>query len=61
MRDEVRRSHTDDVTIKDTRVKFEYKKGMKTYYHVCPGGVARTTGSFKICSKSSHIYHIARE
>lgn len=54
MRNEVRRSHTDDVTIKDTRVRFEYKKGMKTYHSVCPGGVARIVSSNLICSKSSH-------
>lgn len=53
VKNEARRSHRQEATINNTRVRLDYKKGMKTYFDVCPGRVARTVNGLPICRKSS--------
>ena len=52
---EVRSKQTVELLLQNERVKLQYKKGRKTYFDECLGGVARYIGSHPLCCKSSHI------
>jgi hypothetical protein len=47
--EEVRRRQTKEVMIQGQRVRLAYKKGRKTYFEYCPGGLASTVDSNLLC------------
>ena len=47
--EEVRRKQRDEIFVQGERVRLEYKKGRKSYFEECPGGVARTIDSRLLC------------
>ena len=51
---EVRSKQIVELLHQDVRVTLQYKKGRKTYFDECLGGVVSYVGTHPLCCKSSH-------